>query len=79
MQPTLFPLNEILPAMLTKKQLRQWLGGIQPISHKTLKRRLIKDGILIRAQITWPEISSEQYLPPQLTRVIIEVYHITKI
>lgn len=72
------PIDIGLPAMLTKKQLRHYLGcnGV-PISHKTLTRRLKRDGILAAAGVTWEEIASEQYLPPHVTAVIIEKYRIT--
>lgn len=70
----------ILPVMITKKQLRFWLGGgIVPISNKTLTRRLKRDGILDAAGVTWADIQTEQYLPPHVTRVVIERYKITKI
>jgi hypothetical protein len=72
------PIDIGLPAMLTKKQLRLYLGcnGVA-ISHKTLTRRLKRDGILTAAGVTWAEIASEQYLPPHVTKVIIEKYSIT--
>jgi len=70
----------ILPRMITKKQLRHWLGcnGV-PISNKTLTRRLKRDGILDAAGVTWAEIRTEQYLPPHVTRAVIERYKITNI
>lgn len=74
------PIDIPLPAMLTKKQLRHYLGcnGV-PISHKTLTRRLKRDGILTAAGVTWAEIATEQYLPPHVTIIIIQKYGITSI
>lgn len=70
------PLN-ILPKMITKKQLRAYLGAPgPPIDHKTLKRRLILDGILSAAGLQWQDIRTAQYLPPHLTKVIYETYFI---
>lgn len=75
MQLTL-PLD-VLPVMLTKKQLRYLLGGSLPISHKTLKRRLLRDGILAAAGCTWADIRQEQYLPPHVTAAVYARYKIT--
>ena len=80
MQQTLFEVKAMLPTMLTKKQLRQHLGYPgNAIAHKSLKRRLIRDGILQKAGVEWNEIASEQFLPPKLTLVIIEVWQITEL
>ena len=67
----------ILPIMLTKKELRIILGGGSvPISHKTLKRRLIRDGILLASGVTWEQIKTDQYLPPPVTAIIYQRYQI---
>jgi hypothetical protein len=67
----------VLPTMITKKELRAYLGNPgPPISHKTLKRRLIRDRILERAKMVWEDIATEQYLPPQITIEIYQVYRI---
>lgn len=83
-QPTLFPVDEILPTMLTKKELRCHLGKrvagrLTPIAHKTLKAMLKRDGILKEAGVKWKAIRFAQYLPPHVTLIIIRKYNITKI
>jgi hypothetical protein len=66
--------------MITKAQLRAFLGHPGPaIAHKTLTRRLIKDGILEMAGVTWEEIRQEQYLPPHVTSCIYQIYRIQQI
>jgi len=74
MQQTLFPVDFILPLRISKKQLRNLIGGDAAICHKTLTKQLFEDGIYTKEN--WPKLATMQLLPVHVTLKIYEVYKI---